>query len=282
MLVLSATTLVAAALALAVVSRESSGEDAASSHATSTYPATTALPPSSLASTPPTPAPSAAPLAPTTAPSASGPPPVIRVAEPIDPANWPAIVDRLPPVALPSDCGLPLDEPASLPNSDRGYRGGVHQGIDFICMERGRDAVAALPGTVVVANETYVDPTPAERSALLAEAQALGYTPPWTLAMLYGRFVVIDHGVMADVGHVVSVYAHLEDIDDTIRPGLAVAAGTRLGEIGNRGTEPAATGADDPRSLHLHWELLVNDVFVGAGLDTAATRSVYADLFGEG
>ena len=207
------------------------------------------------------------------------PPTLAPVGGPYDLAGWTAVVGALGPVTLPSDCPLPLDEPISLPNSERSYRGGVHAGIDFICEEQGRTAVAALGGRVVVANNSFVDPEPADRQALLDDAGRLGRTPSWTLAMLYGRLVVLDHGIVPDVGHVVSLYAHLEEIDPDLRVGARVEAGTRLGEIGNRGTEPAATGAEDPRSLHLHWELHANDLYLGAGLGPDDTKTLYADLF---
>jgi murein DD-endopeptidase MepM/ murein hydrolase activator NlpD len=208
------------------------------------------------------------------------PAPVLTTPRPVDPGHWPDVVAALPPFVVPSDCGLPLDEPFSLPNSPRDYRGGIHQGVDFICLEPGRSAVASLGGRVVLANDTYVEPDPEHRSRLLEDAQRLGRTPPWTLAMLFGRFVVLDHGVVPGAGHVVTVYAHLEVVDPAMVPGVWVEAGQRVGEIGNRGTGPAATGISDPRSIHLHWELHVDDVFVGAGLDHSATRSLYAQLFG--
>ncbi len=210
---------------------------------------------------------------------ASSPVIELRVPHEVDPSMWTSVVEALPAATLPSDCPLPLDDPIHLPNSARSYRGGVHQGIDFICAERGREAVAALPGRVVMANNSYVEPTEAQRNALLGEAQALGYTPPWTLALLYGRFVVLDHGYVEGAGHVVTVYAHLDEIDPSITPGRQVDAGTVLGEIGNRGTDPAVSGVDDPRSIHLHWELMVDDVYLGAGLNGANTGKLYAQLF---
>jgi len=219
----------------------------------------------------------------TVATTAPGPPattvPVRTTTGFLDLNGWRALMAGIPAPGLPSDCPLPLDDPASLPNSERSYRGGTHQGIDFICEERGRTAVAALPGRVVLANDTYVDATPEDRNALLAEAQALGRTPPWTLAFLFGRFVVLDHGVYPGTGHVVSVYAHLDHVDPAIRPGQMVEAGTPLGEIGNRGTDAGATGEANPRSLHLHWELYVDDVHLGSGLDATDTRTLYAELF---
>ena len=184
-------------------------------------------------------------------------------------------------IALPSDCGLPLDVPESLPNSPREYRTGTHQGIDFICMRRGREAVVPMPGRVLVAVGDYVDPTPAERSAVLSIAEQAGSTPPWTLAMMYGNFVVLDHGVIDGVGHVVSVHAHFESLDDAITPGVMVEAGQRLGEIGNKGTNAASQGTERPQSIHLHWELYVDDLYLGAGLGFSDTREIYRTLFAE-
>ena len=182
-------------------------------------------------------------------------------------------------IILPSDCGLPLDEPASLPNSDRSYRSGVHQGIDFICEETGRSVWAALPGRVVVARGGFTEPVPEDRSAVLGTAGAVGHTPPWTLAMLFGNFVVIDHGVVDGVGHVVSVYAHMAEVDPALRTASTVQTGALLGEIGNTGTNAAATNNGNLRSLHLHWEIYVDGVYLGAGLNETETRQLYALLF---
>lgn len=231
----------------------------------------------------PSPVPTAEP-APTASPVPAPTPadPVVVVSDRVLPTfeEAAAIADALSPtIVLPSDCGLPLDEPASLPNADRAYRNGVHQGVDFICLEPGRDAVAALPGRVVVAVRDYVDATPDDRDAVLAIAAELDTTPPWTLTMLYGNHVVLDHGIIDGVGHVVTVHAHLQSVDPALSTGAEVAVGARLGEIGNLGTAPAAEDVDDPRSLHLHWELYVDDQFLGAGLGVDDTRDVYQRLF---
>jgi len=222
---------------------------------------------------------------PTTSPSPTSspaPPPVVVALSP--PPQFPgalAIAQQLAPmIELPSDCGLPLDVAVSLPNSPRAYRSGTHAGIDFICLERGRSAVAAMGGRVVMAMGDYQDPTPADRSEVLGVAAQAGRTPFWTLAMLYGNFVVLDHGVIEGIGHVLSIYAHLESLDPAMSPGAQVARGQRLGEIGNRGTEPSATGVDDPRSLHLHWEIHIDDTYLGAGLTAEETREIYGVLFG--
>ena len=182
-------------------------------------------------------------------------------------------------IVIPSDCGIPLDEPASLPNSERSYRNGVHAGIDFICSVTGRTAVAALPGRVVMARGDFTEPTVADRNAVLDIAARTNQTPPWILAMLYGNFVVIDHGIVDGVGHVVTIYAHFERLADGLRTAETVEAGDPIGIIGNTGTHADAANNDNLRSLHLHWEVHVDDLYLGYGLDASATRSVYATLF---
>lgn len=240
---------------------------------TTTAPGPTAPPTSGTAPAPP---PTTAQVAETTVVEAPG---TTVAAPPAGQRDDLAIARKLAPMTLPSDCGLPITTSESLPNADRGYRGGVHEGIDFICGERGRNAVAARAGRVVMANASYVDPTNDQRKQILATAKALGYTPPWTLGMLFGRFVVLDHGIVDGVGHVTTIYAHLNEIDSAIKPGVEVKAGQRLGEIGNLGTETAATGGTRPQSLHLHWEIHINNDFLSKGESQDRIRQIYKELF---
>lgn len=204
---------------------------------------------------------------------------------PVTPPVAPAHVDADAAVAMaaaldltrPSDCPLHLRDANLLPNAERAYRGGVHQGIDFLCDEPGHEAVAASDGRVVMAHDGFEDPSTADREAILAGAVSRGSTPPWTLAMLYGSFVVIDHGQVDGVGHVATVYAHFDSIASGIREGVSVTAGQPLGEIGNSGT---SFGSDRTREgIHLHWEILVDDVFLAAGLPAPDVTRVYSTLF---
>lgn len=180
----------------------------------------------------------------------------------------------------PSHCGTPLINPNHLPNAPRSYRTGVHQGVDFFCAEPGHDAVSSLPGRVVAATTSYEEPAVGERDALLEVAARLGRTPVSLLWMLWGRHVVVDHGVVDGVGHVVTVYAHLHDIDPALRPGTLVAAGQRIGEIGLSGTDAGAAGRDEPPEIHLHWELHVDDRYFGQGLGADDTVAAYRVLLG--
>ena len=185
-----------------------------------------------------------------------------------------------PDIFVPSNCMSPLPHDDLLPNAPRTYRYGIHQGVDFQCFTLGHPAVAALDGRVVVAVGDYEDPDPDDRRLLLEIGSHLKATPPFTLLSLYGNYVVIDHGLIDDVGHVVTVYTHLEEVDPAIRVGLPIKAGQRVGEIGNRGTHAAANG-DYDNDPHLHWELHINNVYLGAGLSMEETRQVYTTLFSD-
>lgn len=183
-------------------------------------------------------------------------------------------------IVWPSGCMSPLPYPDLMPNAPRAYRSGIHQGVDFQCFARGHPAVAALDGRTVLVVGNYEDPDSDKRDLLLDVAAQLDATPPYTLLTLYGNYVVIDHGVVPDVGHVVTVYAHLESVDPDIRVGEAVQAGQTVGEIGNRGTHAAANG-DFYTDPHLHWELHIDNQYLGAGLSAEETRFVYTTLFAE-
>ena len=217
-----------------------------------------------------------------TSPAPAPSPPAVLVLrhEPLSFVRALDVAARLAPdIVVPNSCEpAPLGDPTLLPNAVREYRSGTHQGVDFMCPERGRAAIAALDGHVVVAVGDYENPSPADLDEVLATARRLQATPPYTLVMLYGNHVVVDHGIIDNVGHVVSIYAHLDALDPAIGIGRPVEAGQLLGWVGNSGTNTAAAGALD-WSLHLHWELHVDDQYLGAGLSATETRTVYATLF---
>lgn len=197
-----------------------------------------------------------------------------------------AVAEALrPALASPTDPRCPLVRSAGqLPGAPRAYRNGTHRGIDFGCGAADRSGHAVADGTVVYLVNDYSDPSVGDREALLQTAGFAGFTPHWTLVMLYGNVVVVDHGVIPGAGRVVTITAHLESVDPTIQLGGSVVRGQRLGELGNRGTNASALGirgAADP-SLHLHWELYIDNWYLGSGLDPLAiSQLVTTALCGE-
>lgn len=73
-----------------------------------------------------------------------------------------------------------------------------------------------------MANGSYVDPEPDEREEILDIAESIGETPPWTLATLFGRFVVIDHGSARGPGTSSRSTRTSTRSTWSIRPGLSV------------------------------------------------------------
>ena len=104
--------------------------------------------------------------------------------------------------------------------------------------------------------------------------------------MLYGRFVVIAHHLPDTDEQIVTLYGHLSEVDPNIVTGRIVAAGDRLGLVGNTGTSAAADGILEAHSsVHLHWELHVDDRAVGYLGDPVENEDLYrrllCDLDGE-
>ncbi len=184
-----------------------------------------------------------------------------------------------PIIGSPTDPLCPLSiAGGQLPGAPRGYRNGTHQGIDFGCGTSDRFGRAIADGRVVYLVDDYVDPTVADREALLRNAGIAGFTPHWTLVMLYGNVIVIDHGEVEGAGRVYSIAAHLEAVDPAVELGANVSKGQVLGELGNRGTNASAQGirgSADP-SLHLHWELFIDNWYLGDGQPAGVVAELVA------
>jgi murein DD-endopeptidase MepM/ murein hydrolase activator NlpD len=155
--------------------------------------------------------------------------------------------------------------PELLPNSPREYRAGWHEGIDFAA-DRGTPVRAAASGTVVRVDRVFVDWDPAQLTAALEAATALGYTPDETLDRIRGRQVWIDHG-----RHVVTRYAHLESVADLF-VGQSVTRGQVVGAVGSSGFEEGGP--------HLHFEIRVGDDYLGEWLEGEELMRVLTRSFG--
>ncbi|MGE3962353.1 MAG: M23 family metallopeptidase [Dehalococcoidia bacterium] len=164
-----------------------------------------------------------------------------------------------------------------MPNSARDYRNGVSEGVDFyfgdscVVIERGTPVVAAYAGVVVRADHNYQELLLAQITALEEQIAKDGTASAETLDRYRGRQVWIDHG-----NGIITRYCHLNSISAEVAPGLRVSQGQLLGGVGESGTPESVTSPGT--QLHLHWEVRVEDSFLGAGMDPETVRSLYARL----
>ena len=98
--------------------------------------------------------------------------------------------------------------------------------------------------------------------------------------VLAGAFQAVDDGDDA-IDHgagVVSRYAHLGSVAGGLELGDAVTAGQLIGFVGESGTPESifAPGTDE----HVHFEIRIDESFLGAGLGPLEARSLYLEAFG--
>ncbi len=165
-----------------------------------------------------------------------------------------------------------------MPGAPRDYRNGTHEGVDFYASDScvfvgsGTEVVAAKAGTVVRADWDYEDLT----EATLAELEALveqGAITADVVDAFRGRQVWIEH---AD--GMVTRYAHLAGIVETVDVGSTVSAGEPIAYVGESGTPESVT--DPGTQFHAHFEIRIGESYLGAGLDAETVRSLYEAAFG--
>jgi murein DD-endopeptidase MepM/ murein hydrolase activator NlpD len=165
-----------------------------------------------------------------------------------------------------------------MPNAPREYRAGIHEGVDFYtgynCVDvpPGSPVVAAKEGTVTRVDTDFVEMTPDVLNEILARTQGQGYTDAAALDRFRGRQVWVAHG-----DGIVTRYCHLSGIPSNIHKGSVVGRGEKIGLVGDSGTPEAVTSPGV--EIHLHWELRVDDSFLGAGLPPDEVRALYEALF---
>lgn len=165
------------------------------------------------------------------------------------------------------------DRNSLLPNARREYRNGTHEGIDFF-ISYGTPVVAVKGGWVIHADgEGYQEPDKGFRDTLLKTSSRLPDTPRDIENILLGRYVILDHGII-DGQRVTTVYAHLDSIAEGVAIGSYVKQGELVGKVGNSGTSTAGTS----EGAHLHFELRVNNTYLGKGLSTTAVRRLFSQI----
>jgi murein DD-endopeptidase MepM/ murein hydrolase activator NlpD len=165
----------------------------------------------------------------------------------------------------------------TLPGAPRHYRYGVHQGIDLYAYADGTpvtthtEVLAARDGIVIRADWGYENPTTSQMDEWLAMCRQEGYTPEDVLDGLRGRQVWLDHG-----DGLITRHAHLGGIADGLKVGRDVTQGQVIGTVGNSGT-PASL-YDAGAEVHLHFEIWLDDRYVGQYLSTVEIRRLLSKI----
>jgi len=169
-----------------------------------------------------------------------------------------------------------------LPNANREYRSGIHEGIDFTA-PLNTPITAVSDGIVVRSNPQHNDVGIDTYNALLATSAKLNKTPDDIYQyILLGKSIVIDHGyTITQKFRTISVYAHLSSIPEGIVPGARVEQGTIIGFSGNTGTSDGALRNN--KGAHLHWEMHFDDkdgrYFLGQNIPSNYLQSNIELLF---
>jgi hypothetical protein len=186
-------------------------------------------------------------------------------------------LDRLRGLTMPI-AGMLLPQRLNvLPGAPRHYRYGVHQGTDLYAYPDGTtvttstEVLAVHDGVVIRADKDYTNPTQAQMDQWLATCQEKGYTPEDVLDGLRGRQVWLDHG-----DGLITRYAHLSGIADELEVGNDVAQGQVIGMVGNSGTPESLYNPEG--GLHLHFEIWLDDRYVGQYLSTVEIRRLLSKV----
>ena len=172
---------------------------------------------------------------------------------------------------------LPEDD-SLMPGAAREYRRGIHEGVDFYesdsCAVIGldTDVLAAKAGTVIRADRSYEDLTSEALAELMERVEQIGGDDDEVVDTFRGRQVWVDHG-----NGVVTRYAHLNRIADGIEVGTQVEPGQVIAYVGESGTVASVTDPDT--QMHLHFEIRIEERYLGQELDSTTARRLYQQAF---
>lgn len=189
--------------------------------------------------------------------------------------------ERFLGMCFPIKNGFLPENDYSYPNAPRGYRGGMHVGLDVLSYHTDESydpkpvtmktpILAADKGTVIRADWDYTPMTAAEWKNQSAFYQKHPRT--FVKRSFGGRQVWIDHG-----NGVVTAYNHLSKISSGIKKGSSVSKGEVIGWCGNSGLLGEAEGKD--YGTHLHFEIWVDGRYLGYGMDVKDVRKYFVWIF---
>ncbi|MBT9164130.1 MAG: hypothetical protein DDT23_00119 [candidate division WS2 bacterium] len=165
-------------------------------------------------------------------------------------------------------------EKAHLPNAPRPYRAGKHRGVDFftgyvgVPITTSTEIYSVYDGEIIRIDHNYIDMTYQEWKNLSLESVRKGFTSSENLDKFMGRQIHIKHG-----NGIKTVYAHLSWVRTDLKVGDKVFQGEFIARAGNSGTGGSFT--------HLHFEIWIDDEYLGKGLPPEQVRELYEYYFRE-
>jgi murein DD-endopeptidase MepM/ murein hydrolase activator NlpD len=178
---------------------------------------------------------------------------------------------------LPFPNAVLPDRPRSYPGARRLYRFGIHTGMDLYANDAGglgfgSPVSAIADGTVLRVDHDYAPIRPAAFDAALAQTEAQHRTDDELFELFMGRQVQLDHG-----RRIASYYGHLNSTAPALSVGGLVLQGAAIGTVGVTGTSGGAYGHTD--GAHLHYEIWINDRYLGQGLTLFETMRLWQAIF---
>jgi murein DD-endopeptidase MepM/ murein hydrolase activator NlpD len=162
------------------------------------------------------------------------------------------------------------------PGARRLYRYGVHEGLDFFndCgpIGMGTPARAAATGKIVRIDTNFKDMSRVTFNKVMNECLKEHRTSDHNEDLFRGCQVWLDHG-----NNVITKYAHLDKVNPKLIAGQKVKAGDCLGYIGVSGTGQNLAGRK--KYPHLHFEIWLDNHYLGWGLTPPETLGLLEDIF---
>jgi murein DD-endopeptidase MepM/ murein hydrolase activator NlpD len=169
--------------------------------------------------------------------------------------------------------------PGVYPGARRLYRYGVHNGLDMfnqpgskIQVITGTPVRAVCDGRITRIDLNYKDMNYATYNRVIRECFAAHQTSPKNADLLRGCQVWVDSG-----NGLITKYAHLLSANNKLRVNNAVKQGDIIGYVGVSGTGENLPGR--ARYPHLHFEIWLDNKYLGYGLNPAETVSLFEDIF---
>jgi hypothetical protein len=171
---------------------------------------------------------------------------------------------------------MPLKKPViyhqlRLPGDFRAYRNDVHQGTDIYGVAWEEKIYPVASGIILRIDKNYVPMTKAARDKMLDLTKTRWHGTPGSLTIpvveepygnvldkLRGRQVWVYHGKNKSREPILTMYAHLAEVNNDLNVYDGVDINKVIGYVGNSGTS-GEVEHNKWKEVHLHFEIFIGD-----------------------